>query len=136
LILGTTSFGKGSVQAVEPLRDGSGLKLTIARYYTPNGNTIQAQGIKPDVVVKERFVKEEIEEEERHRVQEKDLKNHISAKPENETKKDQKSKSFRGAKLPGEKPSEMVSILLTQDNQTIRALEILTSWQILSKLKM
>jgi carboxyl-terminal processing protease len=140
LLLGTTSFGKGSVQAVEPLRDGSGLKLTIARYYTPNGKSIQAEGIKPDVVVKERFMQEEKDEEEGHRVQEKDLKNHISAKPEDETKKeglkDQKRKSFRGAKLPGEKPSEMASILLTQDNQTIRALEILTSWQIFSKIKM
>ncbi|RLC74193.1 MAG: peptidase S41, partial [Chloroflexi bacterium] len=47
LLLGTTSFGKGSVQTVEPLRDGAGLKLTIARYYTPSGHTIQAKGIKP-----------------------------------------------------------------------------------------
>jgi carboxyl-terminal processing protease len=139
LTLGTTSFGKGSVQAVEPLRDGSGLKLTIARYYTPNGHTIQAQGIKPDVVVEERFVKEN-EEEKKHRVQEKDLKNHISAKPEDDTKKDKKGeqtgKTFKGAKLPGEKPSEVVSALLTKDNQTKRALEILKSWQIFSKIKM
>jgi carboxyl-terminal processing protease len=51
LILGTTSFGKGSVQTVETLRDGSGLKLTIARYYTPSGRSIQAKGIEPDIVL-------------------------------------------------------------------------------------
>jgi carboxyl-terminal processing protease len=53
LVLGTTSFGKGSVQTVEPLRDGSGLKLTIARYYTPSGHAIQARGIVPDVLVEQ-----------------------------------------------------------------------------------
>ena len=47
LILGTTSFGKGSVQNVESLGGGYGLKLTIARYYTPNGRSIQAHGIEP-----------------------------------------------------------------------------------------
>ena len=50
-MLGTTSFGKGSVQTVENLRDGSGLKLTIARYYTPNGESIQAKGITPNFFV-------------------------------------------------------------------------------------
>ena len=50
LILGTTSFGKGSVQTVESLRDGSGLKLTIAGYYTPNGHAIEPRGIIPDVI--------------------------------------------------------------------------------------
>ncbi len=54
LILGTTSFGKGSVQTVETLRDGSGLKLTIARYYTPNDRSIQAKGIQPDIFLKHR----------------------------------------------------------------------------------
>ena len=139
LILGTTSFGKGSVQAVEPLRDGSGLKLTIARYYTPNGNTIQAQGIKPDVIVEERFIEDLDEEKQRH-IKEKDLKNHISAKPEQDSKKNKKgkqtNKNIRGVTLPGEKPSDIVTALLTKDNQTKRALEILTSWQIFSKIKM
>jgi C-terminal peptidase prc len=49
LILGTTSFGKGSVQSVEKLRNGCGLKLTIARYYTPSGRSIQTKGIEPDI---------------------------------------------------------------------------------------
>ena len=51
LILGTTSFGKGSVQTLVSLPDGSGLKLTVARYYTPNDRSIQAKGIIPDIIV-------------------------------------------------------------------------------------
>ncbi|PID42653.1 MAG: peptidase S41 [Proteobacteria bacterium] len=52
IILGTDSFGKGSVQTVIPLNEEYGLKLTTARYYTPSGRSIQALGITPDVVVK------------------------------------------------------------------------------------
>lgn len=51
LIMGQKSFGKGSVQSVVKLGDGSGLKLTVARYYTPSGRSIQADGILPDVIV-------------------------------------------------------------------------------------
>ncbi len=53
LILGTTTFGKGSVQTVVDLPDGSGLKLTIARYYTPSGRSIHGSGIQPDIEVHE-----------------------------------------------------------------------------------
>lgn len=52
LIAGEKSFGKGSVQSVLPLRNGAGIKLTTARYYTPSGRSIQAEGIVPDVVIK------------------------------------------------------------------------------------
>lgn len=51
VILGTTTFGKGSVQTVLPLPDGAGVRLTTAKYYTPSGASIQATGIKPDMVV-------------------------------------------------------------------------------------
>lgn len=51
LIIGTTSFGKGSVQTLVSLPDGSGLKLTVARYYTPNDRSIQARGIDPDIYI-------------------------------------------------------------------------------------
>ena len=50
-IVGTTSFGKGSVQTVSPLRDGGALRLTTARYHTPNGRMIHGEGITPDVEV-------------------------------------------------------------------------------------
>ena len=51
IILGTTTFGKGSVQTILPLPDGAGIRLTTAKYYTPSGDSIQATGIKPDMVV-------------------------------------------------------------------------------------
>jgi carboxyl-terminal processing protease len=50
-IIGSTTFGKGSVQSLEALRDGYGIKLTIARYYTPSGRSIQDAGIAPDIVI-------------------------------------------------------------------------------------
>src|ERR1044071_8828548 len=52
VIVGTTSFGKGSVQTILPLGDASGLRLTTAKYYTPKGRSIQSTGITPDIVVK------------------------------------------------------------------------------------
>ncbi|MCI4000150.1 S41 family peptidase, partial [Klebsiella pneumoniae] len=54
VIVGTQSFGKGSVQTLIPLSNGSAVKLTTALYYTPNDRSIQAQGIVPDVEVKDK----------------------------------------------------------------------------------
>ncbi|MEY4066568.1 MAG: hypothetical protein RIR26_2776 [Pseudomonadota bacterium] len=51
LIVGMPTFGKGSVQSIIPLSNGAGLKMTVARYYTPNGRSIQAKGINPDVIL-------------------------------------------------------------------------------------
>jgi carboxyl-terminal processing protease len=52
VVVGATTFGKGSVQTILPLGDGSGLRLTTAKYYTPKGRSIQSTGITPDIVVK------------------------------------------------------------------------------------
>jgi carboxyl-terminal processing protease len=51
ILLGTPTFGKGSVQTIIPMEDGSAIRLTTARYYTPNGRSIQAKGIEPDITV-------------------------------------------------------------------------------------
>ena len=76
VIMGTDSFGKGSVQQIMPLGNGEGLKLTTALYYTPNGRSIQAQGIEPDVdVVRGRL---EVAES-RREIREADLEGHLSA---------------------------------------------------------
>jgi len=152
LILGTTSFGKGSVQTVETLRDGYGLKFTIARYYTPNGRSIQAQGIAPDIEVKQRFSDEEeqpAEEEGDSLLKEKDLKNHLEADPfESETQeqepeikkeekpedKDTKDKNDKKNKRRTEYrygPLEIEG--LQEDNQVMRALEILLGYEIFQK---
>ena len=135
LVLGTTSFGKGSVQTVEPLRDGSGLKLTIARYYTPNGQAIQARGIIPDILVEQTHVSGSEGKKHPH-IKEKDLKNHISAEPKEGLSKEMKEKilEIRGVKVPGEEASGVVKRLVEEDNQVRRALDILTSWQIFSNM--
>jgi carboxyl-terminal processing protease len=80
LLLGTTSFGKGSVQTVKPLRDGFALKYTIARYYTPSGKSIQAEGIKPDLVVKRQVLDETSGDgADSGMIKEEDLKNHLGS---------------------------------------------------------
>ena len=53
LIVGTRSFGKGSVQSILPMMNGTAIKLTTARYFTPNGRSIQAKGIEPDIIVED-----------------------------------------------------------------------------------
>ncbi|MDR2760419.1 MAG: S41 family peptidase [Rickettsiales bacterium] len=57
IVLGETTFGKASVQQIFPMNDGSALKITIARYYTPNGRSLQLDGIVPDIIVKDAEVK-------------------------------------------------------------------------------
>jgi carboxyl-terminal processing protease len=51
MVVGTQTFGKGSVQTIIPLSDGSGLRLTTAKYFTPKGRSIHGKGITPDIVV-------------------------------------------------------------------------------------
>lgn len=88
IIMGTQSFGKGSVQSVAKIDDQIGVKLTIAQYMTPSGRKIQAIGIKPDVVIDEveaDFV--ESNKKETTFIREKDLKNHLTATIETEEEK-------------------------------------------------
>jgi len=122
VILGTQTFGKGSVQTVIPLEDGAALKLTTAKYYTPNGRSIQAEGIIPDIVVKQIPPPEEKKEEkakpENHMLREKDLKGHIKSPTEDEVKAEDSKKE---------------SDNLDKDNQLKNAIDILKSWDILKK---
>ncbi|OAN77213.1 peptidase S41 [Sulfitobacter sp. EhC04] len=64
VVIGTKSFGKGSVQTVMPLRGDGAMRLTTARYYTPSGRSIQALGVSPDIIVSQPPVQPESEEEE------------------------------------------------------------------------
>jgi carboxyl-terminal processing protease len=141
LILGTTSFGKGSVQTVETLRDGSGLKLTIARYYTPNDRSIQAKGIEPDIYLKSRRLDpKELAHKEEGLLKEKDLDNHLEAEPDSdgqdgESKDKEKSEQedrMREAEL---RIGPLTVEALKFDNQVVRALEMLRGYEILKNLK-
>ena len=77
VVLGTTTFGKGSVQSILEMSDGSGLKLTTARYYTPDGRSIQAKGIEPDIMVEPLEVSQP-EDSGESTISEKDLPGHLS----------------------------------------------------------
>jgi carboxyl-terminal processing protease len=76
-ILGTQSFGKGTIQTLLPLSDGSAVKITVARYFTPSGRSIQAKGITPDIVIEENKdgVKDKVAT-----IREADLPNHLEEK--------------------------------------------------------
>jgi len=78
VIVGTQTFGKGTVQTIFPLDDGSGLRITTAKYYTPSHRSIQEKGITPDIIVED-SVPEASSTEKIKYIREKDLKNHFKA---------------------------------------------------------
>jgi carboxyl-terminal processing protease len=117
VVVGTKSFGKGSVQTILPLSDGSAVRLTTAKYYTPKGRSIQAEGINPDIVVendvtkkKEKFVP----------IKEKDLNRHLEGETPGKT--DGGSETTPGSSKPG---------VEDDDFQMQIGLQILKSWEAL-----
>jgi carboxyl-terminal processing protease len=140
LVIGTTSFGKGSVQAIENLRDGYALKLTIARYYTPSGRSIQAKGVEPDIIVPLQDVTEEASEKNRL-LKEKDLLNHLDdgqgGKPKSDVKVPPESKQPELKDLPKQvqtRLNPLDSEQLMKDSQVRRAMDILMGYDIFKKL--
>jgi carboxyl-terminal processing protease len=125
LILGTRTFGKGSVQTIIPLADGSGIRLTTARYYTPSGRSIQLSGILPDIKVEFVPPSDKKAVKKPHFLREEDLKGHM----ENDGPAGEKEKG-----KPQEKDGP-VKELLAKDNQVRYALQLLESWDIFSRLK-
>ncbi len=122
LILGTQTFGKGSVQTVFPLEDGSGLRLTTAKYYTPNGRSIQNVGITPDVEVKLPTVKDPKNNGASTHliIREKDLDRHLK----NESFKEEKKKKDQPA-TEEELDMEVMPKDDKDDIQLQKAIEIL-----------
>jgi carboxyl-terminal processing protease len=118
VIMGLQSFGKGSVQTIIPLSDDSGLRLTTAKYYTPNGTSIQARGIIPDIEVLQSEIKEA---KEFNHFREKDLKNHFDTESN------------------GENSTEENAVDLDEetrkDFQLMRALDLLKGWKIFQGMK-
>lgn len=92
VIMGTTSFGKGSVQTVLPINKTEALKLTTALYYTPNGRSIQAQGIVPDIMVEQATISKN---QKQFEVREADLQNHLN----NSTGKEHPSSKVKAAQI-------------------------------------
>jgi carboxyl-terminal processing protease len=122
ILLGTQTFGKGSVQTIFPLKDGSGLRLTTARYLTPNGRSIQAKGIVPDIVVKPLQPEEEKVVPVPKLPMEKDLERHLIDIEKGLPKEKEKPKK---EEVKEKKPT---------DQQLDRALELLKSWEIFKKV--
>ncbi len=125
VVVGVKTFGKGSVQTVMPLRNGAALRLTTAIYYTPNGRSIQAKGIEPDIVVQRELPSRMGEERGQPRaIREEDLKNHMDGKGLEPSDN-----------LPDSDQSAKTKEELERDNQLARALDVLKSWEILSQMK-
>ncbi len=135
ILLGTKTFGKGSVQTILPLEDGSALRLTTARYFTPNGRSIQAKGIEPDIVVTDGR-----ELPEGHAsIREKDIERHLrgegedeaGAKPDEEAAAPKKAmpeggaNDKKGAVSPAKGPKDD-----EKDPQLERAVELLKGWEL------
>lgn len=138
LVVGTKSFGKGSVQSVVKLGDGSGLKLTVARYYTPNGRSIQAEGIVPDIEIQEMDADTFRKSLQTKRVmKEKDMDGHLLGEKEKQNKakgseglsawwRDLTQKSEESKMTAGER-------LLRSDYQAYQAFNYLKTWKFIRK---
>jgi carboxyl-terminal processing protease len=121
IIMGEQTFGKGSVQTVIPLNDGSALRLTTSLYYTPSGTSIQAKGITPDILVKREASKtEENQPDESMRIREKDLPRHME-NPGNQSKDE-------AAQIDAKK-------MVEGDNQLRRALDLLKGYKIMAQIQ-
>jgi carboxyl-terminal processing protease len=152
LVLGTQTFGKGSVQTILPLSDGSGLRLTTANYYTPSGRSIQASGITPDIILD--YVPQKKDEEEEGGagfiIREEDLPNHLEpdehremensitapvSGDEVESKNEGTEEQGIGEEEEDDETKEIVRALIEDDNQVRHSLELIQTWSVFSQLK-
>ena len=125
LVLGTRTFGKGSVQTILPLSDGSGLRLTTAKYYTPSGRSIQSSGIKPDIELEFVPPEENADRKQRRFLREEDLEGHMPGE-------ESQPKSFESGTGIPDGLDEKARELLEKDNQVRHALDLLKSWKVFS----
>ena len=131
--MGTQRFGKGSVQTVLPMNNGTAIKLTTARYFTPNGRSIQAKGIVPDIVVEDATVSTA---EQGMNLREADLSNHLSNPTDAEatTKDAQKPATVKKDDKQSSDKSPMEAGTKT-DYQFMQAINLLKGIDILAPSK-
>lgn len=125
LVLGTQTFGKGSVQTILPINDNTAIRLTTARYYTPNGRSIQATGITPDIVMDNVLVRTSANAgPEFPTIREENLPGHFRHKGKRPAETPQADEEG-GGDGPGVQEG-----VLGKDPQLDRALDLLKSWNV------
>ncbi len=127
IVVGEETFGKGSVQMVIPISSNEAIKLTTAKYYLPSGRTIQAVGVKPDIIVHPGSVPQG---DNGFEIKEADLKNHL----ENELRKID-NKDSKPAESKQESKKLITQTDVADDIQLKSALDALTAWNILDKAR-
>lgn len=139
VILGTQTFGKGSVQTILPLENGAALRLTTAMYFTPNGRSIQVTGIGPDITL-ENLSPAQVAAREQREIREENLPGHFDNKKTGKPATPKEINSKEGENEPTEnnggkegQPQEDSQIKegeLGKDPQLDRALQLLKSWKV------
>ena len=131
IIMGRKTFGKGSVQTIQELRNGGAVKLTTARYFTPSGRSIQAQGIEPDI--KLRAIKlAKLNEDGPKALKEKDLERHLeNPNGDSEAKPDKEEEARKKA----EEIDRVETELSQKDYQLYEALTLLKGLSIAAQMK-
>jgi carboxyl-terminal processing protease len=133
IIMGEKTFGKGSVQTILPMENGSALKLTTARYYTPKGTSIQAEGITPDIAVGRLQIAKAEEASSAGRVKERDLPKHLRGASET-TAEPTPADTGSGAGAPADTGAAAdAESLASQDYVLFEALNLLKGLNILRK---
>lgn len=140
VLLGTPTFGKGSVQTILPMEDGSALRLTTARYFTPNGTSIQAKGITPDILIGDG---KEPPEGHPGPMRERDIERHLRGEDEGDGSVPETTPPVREMKLKEEKPGGAKDTGgpdaaagdeerkdEAADSQLDRAVDLLKGWEI------
>ena len=127
--MGTQSFGKGSVQTILPLNNGTAIKLTTARYFTPKGRSIQAKGITPDIVVSQATIQED--DESKFQVSEKDLSRALDTDNQSDNNEQLDDDSTNNA---DNEPIQPNSIVNPNDYQLNQALNLIKALNITNKM--
>jgi carboxyl-terminal processing protease len=133
VVLGTKTFGKGSVQTILPLDDNSALRLTTARYFTPRGRSIQATGIVPDIVVEASPAPDgKADDRKRPSLREENLPGHLQNPQQNPGATQEQLEKEKEKQIPSSAPTGDETI--DNDAQLKRALDLLKSWDVFKQV--